>query len=394
MTRSALRIAAFATHPIQYHAPWFRALVAEGAQLRVFFSLLPDAREQGVGFGRAFSWDTPVLQGYESAVLPQGKANPNVEDFRGLRSLGVGRTLAEFSPDVVLLTGWNARPLLQALQAAVQLGIPTVVRGESNSLRPRAIWKSAAQRALLLLYDAFVGIGRANRTFYEERGVPPERIVDGGYFVDEEYFLAAVGRDRPLREKWRREWGIPETACCFTFAGKLQEKKHPLDFVRALAEAAKRLSPGAVHGLVVGSGELEAEVREAAGSLCAPVTFAGFLNQGEIGRAYAASDALVLPSDWGETWGLVVNEAMLFGLPAVVSDRVGCGPDLVRGGETGYVTPFGDIRALAACMIRLVQQPGEREMMGRNGRERVRGYSPKRGAQATLAAARLAMGDR
>lgn len=394
MTRNALRIAAFATHPIQYHAPWFRALVAEGAQLRVFFSLLPDAAEQGIGFGRAFSWDVPVSQGYEWSVLPQGKANPNLGGFRGLRSAGIGRALAEFSPDVVLLTGWNARPLLQALQAAVQLGIPTVVRGESNSLRPRAIWKSAVQRVLLSLYDAFVGIGLANRTFYEERGVPPERIVDGGYFVDEEYFLAAAGRERPLRENWRREWGIPETACCFTFAGKLQEKKHPLDFVQALAESARTLPTGAVHGLVVGSGELEAEVRESAALLGAPISFTGFLNQGEIGRAYAASDALVLPSDWGETWGLVVNEAMLFGLPVVVSDRVGCGPDLVRSGETGFVMPFGDVRALAACLVRLAQQPGERMAMGRSAQERVRGYSPRRGAHATLAAARLAMGDR
>lgn len=394
MTRTALGIAAFATHPVQYHAPWFRALVAEGVHLRVFFSLLPDAREQGFGFGRSFSWDVPVLQGYEWAVLPQGRSHPNLEDFRGLRSQGVGRAMGDFSPDVVLLTGWNARPLLQALGAAVRLGIPTVVRGESNSLRPRPIWKKGAQRVLLSLYDAFVGIGKANRAFYEERGVPPERIIDGGYFVDEAFFLAAAVRERPLRESSRREWGIPATACCFTFAGKLQEKKRPLDFVRALAEAARRLPPGAVHGLIVGSGELEGEVRDTAGSLGVPVSFTGFLNQGEIGRAYAASDALVLPSDWGETWGLVVNEAMLFGLPAVVSDRVGCGPDLVRSGETGFVTPFGDVRALAACLVRLAQEPAERETMGQNALQKVRGYSPKRGARATLAAARLAMGDR
>ena len=81
-----------------------------------------------------------------------------------------------------------------------------------------------------------------------------------------------------------------------------------------------------------------------------PVSFAGFLNQGEIPAAYAACDALVLPSDYGETWGLVVNEAMACGVPAVVSDAVGCGPDLVEEGQTGMIFPLGDIPALARAI--------------------------------------------
>ena len=46
------------------------------------------------------------------------------------------------------------------------------------------------------------------------------------------------------------------------------------------------------------------------------------------------ADMLVLPSLYTETWGLVMNEAMQFGVPCIVSDRVGCGPDLIRPGDT------------------------------------------------------------
>ena len=81
--------------------------------------------------------------------------------------------------------------------------------------------------------------------------------------------------------------------------------------------------------------------------------WAGFLNQSQLGEAYAIADCLVLPSDWGETWGLVVNEAMATGLPCVVSDRVGCGPDLVVPGVTGDVVPFGDVPALSAALQKL-----------------------------------------
>ena len=74
-----------------------------------------------------------------------------------------------------------------------------------------------------------------------------------------------------------------------------------------------------------------------------------------MGRVYAAADCLVLPSDI-ESWGLVVNEAMATGLPAVVADRVGCAPDLIVPGETGEIAGRGDVddlgaRAASACAI-------------------------------------------
>ncbi len=392
MTGGGPKVVVVATHPIQYHAPWYRALVAEGVDLHVLFSHLPDADHQALGFGGRFQWDVPVLEGYSWSVLRQVRESPDLGTFAGLRNAGMGRALADLAPDAVVLTGWNSLPLVQGLRAAIQLGIPTVVRGESNALRPRAPWKEAGQRVLLSAYDAFVSIGKANRTLYERSGVPPERIVDGGYFVDEEHFAALQAKEAPRRAALREEWGIPECACCFLFAGKLQAKKRPLDFVAGLDEAARHLPAGAIHGLVVGSGELEAEARREAISRAAPITFAGFLNQNEIGRAYAAADALVLPSDLGETWGLVVNEAMLFGLPVVVSDRVGCGPDLVCDGTTGFVFPFGSVDALRGRMVELALNRQERLEMGHCGRERVREYSPQRGARATIVAVRIATG--
>ena len=95
-----------------------------------------------------------------------------------------------------------------------------------------------------------------------------------------------------------------------------------------------------------------------------PATFAGFLNQSEIVRAYAAADCLVLPSDAGETWGLVVNEAMACGIPAIVSDQVGCGSDLVTDGVTGATFPMGDVDALARCLIEFSADPKRLRRMG------------------------------
>ena len=88
-----------------------------------------------------------------------------------------------------------------------------------------------------------------------------------------------------------------------------------------------------------------------------------------------ASDALVLPSDGGETWGLVVNEAMACARPCIVSDRVGCGPDLVIPQETGSIFPLGDVEALANSMLELAGNPERMISMGLEARSRLRNYS-------------------
>jgi glycosyltransferase involved in cell wall biosynthesis len=85
-------------------------------------------------------------------------------------------------------------------------------------------------------------------------------------------------------------------------------------------------------------------------------SFPGFLNQTEISRAYVAADCLVLPSDYGETWGLVVNEAMASGLPCLISDQCGCAEDLGNT-EPNVVFPCGDTTALADSLLKLAGRP-------------------------------------
>ena len=124
--------------------------------------------------------------------------------------------------------------------------------------------------------------------------------------------------------------------------------KRPLQVV----QAASRLGD-AVTVLVVGSGPLADDLRAEAIERGVALREVGFLNQTEIGRAYALADCLVLPSDARETWGLVVNEALAAGLPCVVSDAVGCGPDLVHEGDTGYVVPLDDVAALTMALAKV-----------------------------------------
>ena len=147
-----------------------------------------------------------------------------------------------------------------------------------------------------------------------------------------------------------------------------------------------------IASLTIGTGELMRQAKALAKRDRLPVTFGGFLNQTEMPQAYAASDCLVLPSDAGETWGLVVNEAMACGMPAIVSDQVGCGPDLVLEGRTGAVFPLGDMDALAQKIADFASDPDRLKVMGKEAQRSVMTYySVDRAVEGTLAATQAAV---
>ena len=385
------RVAVFATHPIQYHVPWFQALAARRElEFKVYFGQVPDPTQQGVGFGVDFKWDIPMLDGYTSEVLDNVAATPSLGAFGGLDTPGVARALRQWRPDLAILTGWQSKMLVQAWWACARLGIPRIVRGESNAMLKRATWKRMMHRVWLRGFDRFLAIGQANREFYLQAGIPESRIHPCPYFVDNQRFAAAARELRARRTHLRAKWSIPEGATCFLFCGKLIPKKHPIDLLQALQRAVA--AGASAHVLIVGDGELMAEARALVERERLPATFAGFLNQTEIVGAYVASDCLALPSDTGETWGLVVNEAMACGIPAIVSDQVGCGPDLVSDGITGAVFPMGDVGALAQRLTELSADSSQLGTMGNAACERIFScYSLERATDGTMAALNAAM---
>lgn len=381
------RLGILTTHPVQYQVPWFRALADAGVDLTVYYCQIPDSRQQGDGFGVSFQWDIPLLDGYTYKVLPNVARVPSLTRFNGCDTPGINEVVRSGRFDVFVVNGWVVRSCLQLLVACRMHGVPCVVRGESNSLRQRPWATRFLHRVLLSQYAAVLAIGRRSQEFYLANGVPSHRIFSTPYCVDNAHFSGAADRFRQERQERRARWGIAQEACVFLFSGKLIAKKRPLDIIEGLARCiAGGVSAKQVHLLVVGDGDLMAECRSLSGRRGVPVSFTGFLNQSEIPCAYACSDCLVLPSDDGETWGLVVNEAMACGLPAIVSDHVGCQADLVEEGVTGSVFPVGDVDALGRAMTGMMGNREMRENMGANAKERVGCYSYARVVEGTLEA--------
>ena len=353
-----IKLTAVLTHPIQYYAPWFRRITTHAPELAltVVHATQPTPEQQGVGFDRAFEWDVPLTDGYRSITVRPSQANDRIDSgsFTGLDVPQIGRVIVDTTPDVVLITGWYSLTLVRALFACRRLGVPTLYRGDSHLLSGPRGWKrplwTLKTHFLLRQFDGFLSPGIRVKEYLRWHGVPDHRIFQVPHAVDNEMFAttAAPYQDADVRAAARRRRDIDPDAFVTLFVGKLVRSKRPVNVVRALA----RLAPGATL-VVVGSGPLEGEMRAEAARLGVSLKMLGFMNQSQLGEPYALADCLALPSDFPETWGLVINEALATGLPCVVSDAVGCAPDLIRDGETGYVHPLDDIAALAMTLAKV-----------------------------------------
>jgi glycosyltransferase involved in cell wall biosynthesis len=174
---------------------------------------------------------------------------------------------------------------------------------------------------------------------------------------------AVKDRDKPVKD--------------VLFVGRLITRKGLDHLLRAMPLLSRKI-PARLH--VVGGGDQagawQALAREL--KLGDTVTFHGVVSNEELRRHYAHADAFVLPAivdERGDTEGLgvVLVEALSFGVPVVASD-VGGIPDVIKHEHTGLLVPEKDPEALAAAIARVFQDRPLAESLARNGLRHARDY--------------------
>jgi glycosyltransferase involved in cell wall biosynthesis len=350
------------SHPVQYHAPVYRELARlHPGQIHVVYASDCSVRgHRDPGFGRNLSWDVPLLDGYDYTVLHAERGEP----LRGLRSLhgrGIPALLRSINPSAVLFSNFAYEFEWVAYVWCLLLGIPMWLRTETQDdafvrRRSKTLARAVIYRLLYAPIARFFCIGELNRRHYLVHGVPERKLAYSRYCAPDRF------RDWSTEEKhWRRtalrgRLGFSATDCVVGFFGKLTPKKNPvllLDAWRKLPESVQKTTKV----LVVGDGEMRLALEAMAQAMECPVVFAGFINQSELADYYLAADIVVLPSQqMGETWGLVVNEALLAGCSVVISEAVGCGVEFAHLAQIRIIR-VGESSQLAEALEELARLP-------------------------------------
>ncbi len=383
------RLAIVTSHPIQYQSPLFRQ-VAQRGKVHPTVLYLSDhgiVPSMDPGFHQRVRFDTDLLGGFDHRYLPNRSPWPSVSTPAGLMNPALLSTLRPTRFDAVLVHGHAHVSTWMSFLAARSSGLPYMLRGESHALgkdvpRAKRIAKHLLLDPVVQGAAACLAIGSHNADFYRSHGAADYRIVPSPYCVDNAFF-AKRGRDgRSIRPMLLSAIGLNPRLPTVLFAAKLVPRKRPFDLV--MAHRSMRQPANLV---VIGDGQLAASLAEAAGD--ERVRLTGFKNQHELGLWYGAADVFVLPSSH-ETWGLAVNEAMAAGTVPVVSDAVGCAPDLVEA-TGGRTFPVGDTKRLAEVLDQLVNDPPTLARLRSAGRAAVDRHSLDAAATGIEAAVEIAL---
>ena len=375
---AAIRLAIVTSHPIQYNAPAFRSLAAaSGLDVRVFYEWEGPRNSIDPEFGRTISWDVPLFDGYDYVFVPNASRDPGSHSFGGIDNPDLVGQLSAWRPDVLLVYGWSFRSHLRVLRT-FRGKLPILFRGDSTLVDESGFPRTLARRALLKWIYRHVDIalytGTRNREYFRAHGLRDDQLTWAPHAVDNDYFSARADERDARAGAWRSELGIPPGDTVFLFAAKLVPRKDPATLLAAFLALRRTAPDRGAHLIFAGEGELLGSLRGAAQGRT-DVHFIGFRNQSEMPVVYRLGDVNVLPSRVGETWGLSINEAMACGRAGIVSDRVGCGIDLIRPNQTGFIFRNRDKDDLEKMLERLGSQPEHVVSMGRRAKLLIEDWS-------------------
>ena len=379
--RRRLRVLYVATHPIQYGVPNFRLMASDPRlEFSVAYCCLQGA-ESAVDrdFGVEVKWDVPLLDGYPWTHIPNRSLRPRLGAFFGLVNTGLWKLVRGGKYDAVITAiGYNHLSYWILLAAAKTSGTPLMFVTDTSSVRPfdpkkwKSILKPLVAPTFFRLNTIIATGSMAGYELFRSMGFPKERIAFAPFGVDNDWWTREASKAN--RSATREAWGVSEQSPVILFCAKLQSRKRPLDLLRAFAQCGVADS----HLVFAGDGPLAGQLNREATQLGVRerVHFLGFQNQSQMPGNYCAADLFVLPSDY-DPCPVVVCEAMLCGLPVVLSDEARGRVELIANGETGSVFHCGDVAALAEILRTALLDRSRLALMGAAARGRMQTWSPR-----------------
>lgn len=162
--------------------------------------------------------------------------------------------------------------------------------------------------------------GRPHAQLFDHIGFKGKRYITGGVGIFNRLPRQEKNVHAPLR---------------YLYVGRLIEVKNLFLLIEAFNRNGKPLT-------IVGKGVLEKQLKAKAAK---NITFLGFINNEKLGEVYETHDVFILPST-SETWGLVVEEALYWGLPVIASNVVGSSIDMVKDLNTGCIFQCKEMESL------------------------------------------------
>jgi glycosyltransferase involved in cell wall biosynthesis len=353
------------THPVQYHAPVYH-VIARAFDIPVHVIYGSDFSVTGYfdkEFQHEFAWSNSLVTGEASCQFLSQSSHGGARSVDEVNARGLWNALTCARPRVVLVVGYRPNLYLWAIAWARLQGIPILFRAETIDRRDsigtaKGRFRDVTLRSLYAICNRLLPIGQRSLEHYLRLGCRREHLIASPYCVN----TATFESDEEARQQWRLrtryELGASADSIVLLFCGKLGLHKGVDIFIESVKSLPNSLRERVIVAFVGDGPARQLLDARASEDPKVAVRFIGFKYQHQLSSYYHAADLFVLPSH-SETWGLVVNEALHHGVPCVVSDQVGCAPDLVEPGATGEIAQAGSAESLARAIERAMHLVGK-----------------------------------
>lgn len=283
------------------------------------------------------------------------------------RCIALFKAFHEFKPTILNVTGYFDWAQILLMTYARLRGVKVVLSSESSAFdRDRSAMKETIKKWVLSQADVFFCFGKSSAHYLLKLGIPRSRItVRHAAVIDEEI----IGNNFLEAKKHFRK-----TSRNFVYVGRLApEKNLELLVSTFLKVSTKDATPWGL--ILVGEGPSRPSLEKIAADH-PHIHFAGGHPWYKVPEWLAQSDVLVLPSK-SEPWGLVVNEAMVCGMPVIVSNKCGCVRDIVKNGENGFTFRPGSEKELETALTYFIENPEKIDDMGARSRRIIEPFAAK-----------------
>ena len=268
--------------------------------------------------------------------------------------------------DAIVVCGYSSPTAVLAMAYLRLCRIPFYMEVDGGLVRQDGKLKHFVKKSLVCMANRWLSTGVHTTGYLVHYGAREEKITHYPFSSLYERDILEVPVSRQEKEVLRRELDIPEKQMILAIGQMIHRKGFDV-----LLKAAKDLDPET--GIYFVGGEAKEEywkLREELG--LKNVHFLGFQKKERLAQYYKAADVFVLPTR-EDIWGLVINEALAYGLPTITTDRCVAGLELIEDGINGYVVPVEDADALAEKIQAVLAS--DLEQMGKAALEKVRPYT-------------------
>lgn len=281
---------------------------------------------------------------------------------------GVIRFLKKEKYDVIVVSGYSSITQMLAIMTLKYKRIPYILNVDGGIIRRESKFKSWYKTKLVSGASCYLSTGKACDDFLMHYGASKDKLKRYPFTSIREENIIKAPLSAEEKETYKQKINCLSPKMILSVGQPIHRKGFDV-----LLKAMTQLNRNDISTYIVGG-----EVNEECKSLMdkynlSNIHFIPFMKKEKLADYYKAADFFVFPTR-EDIWGLVINEAMAYGLPVITTTLCNAGLELVRDGINGYIVPIEDANSLSETITRVLTID-DREKLGRNSLERIKSYT-------------------